>query len=114
VHFGRHEAFVNVDRDTALCFSQPAMLGKRPSIMIHDAVPGRDLFAQDGFDLGWGGFAVKSGGDEDRDSLDRDAGMVQAAEQGRQGQPVGGRPGDVANENAGVAGGSGGVPGKTV
>jgi hypothetical protein len=97
VQFGRHEAFVNVDRDTALCFSQPAMLGKRPGIMIDDAVPGRDLLAQDGFDFGRRGFAVKAGGDQDRDPLVRDTGFVQAPEQGREGEPVGGRPGNVAN-----------------
>ena len=99
VQLGRHEAFVNVDGDAALCFSQPAMLGKRARIVVDDAIPGRDLFAQNGLDFGWGGFAMQPGGDEDGDTFDRDAGIVQTPKQGRKGQPVGSRPGDVANRD---------------
>ena len=99
VQIGRHEAFVDVDRDTPLRLSQPAMFGQRPRIVIHHAVLRRDLWPQDGVDLVWRGFAVQSGRDQDRHALDRDAGLVQAPEQRRQRQPVGCRPGDIANRD---------------
>ena len=58
VQIGGHEAFVDIDGNAAAGFPQPAMLFKRPCVMVDDAIFGRNFRPQNGMDLACGGGAM--------------------------------------------------------
>ena len=73
------------------------------AVVVLDAVVAGDVRADHLVQLGALVGAMQTGGDEDRDVLAGNALLLEDAQHGRQDQPIGHGPGDVADEDAGVA-----------
>ena len=101
VEVGGDEAFVDPHRGAGAGGAQAAMLIALAGVVIEDLIIRGDFGADDVADLGVGGGAVQTGGDQDGDVLAGDAAGFEALQQGRQDDWIGRGAGDVAHGNGG-------------
>jgi hypothetical protein len=102
VEIGRRKPLVDMHRRTRFGGAQVAMGREIPGVVIHHPESGRDFLSAYLANLGFGGGAVQSGGNQDGDIFARDSGAFQPAEYRGQGQAVWRRAGNIANGDGGA------------
>src|ERR1700722_12922713 len=98
---GGHKPFVDVDGGAFAGGAKPAMVFCCTRIVIDDAISCSDLRSQNALDLLFGRSAMQAGSDQDCHSLNGHTGIVQAAQERRQRDPIWSRSGNVTYRDCG-------------
>ena len=102
VQIGGNKALIDVDRRAGGGRAERLVLGHLARVVVDDPVGGRDRFPDDFADLGVGGRAVQTGGDQDGNRVPPDSRLLEPREDGRQHLAVRRRTGDVADGDGGA------------